>query len=120
MQPARQTSEDQGTTQIRAKVIGSSNASEQAGMGRCAASRLGPGAFGYNARFLPSEAIMGFLASKKVLVTGMISNRSIAYGIAQAMSREGAQLAFTFQGDRIRDRVVTLAEEFGERPGLSL
>lgn len=56
---------------------------------------------------------MGFLASKKVLVTGMISNRSIAYGIAQAMSREGAQLAFTFQGDRIRDRVVALAGEFG-------
>jgi enoyl-[acyl-carrier protein] reductase I len=56
---------------------------------------------------------MGFLAGKKVLITGLISNRSIAYGIAQAMHREGAELAFTHQGDRIRDRVVKLAEEFG-------
>ncbi len=56
---------------------------------------------------------MGFLVGKKVLVTGMISNRSIAYGIAQALAREGAQLAFTFQGDRIRDRTLKLAEEFG-------
>ncbi|MCU0972506.1 MAG: enoyl-ACP reductase FabI [Burkholderiales bacterium] len=56
---------------------------------------------------------MGFLSGKKVLITGLISNRSIAYGIAQAMHREGAELAFTHQGDRIRDRVVKLAEEFG-------
>jgi enoyl-[acyl-carrier protein] reductase I len=55
---------------------------------------------------------MGFLAGRKVLITGLISNRSIAYGIAQAMHREGAQLAFTHQGDRVRDRVVKLAEEF--------
>ncbi len=56
---------------------------------------------------------MGFLADRKVLVTGLISNRSIAYGIAQAAYREGAQLAFTYQGERIRDRVLKLAEEFG-------
>lgn len=83
------------------------------GSGRFPASALGNGAFSYNPRFLPSVAIMGFLASKKVLITGMISNRSIAYGIAQAMSREGAQLAFTYQGDRFRDRVLKLGEECG-------
>jgi enoyl-[acyl-carrier protein] reductase I len=43
----------------------------------------------------------------------MISNRSIAYGIAQAMHREGAELAFTYQGERIRDRVEDMAREFG-------
>lgn len=56
---------------------------------------------------------MGFLANKRILITGMISNRSIAYGIAQAMHREGAELAFTYQGERIRDRVSELAQEFG-------
>jgi enoyl-[acyl-carrier protein] reductase I len=56
---------------------------------------------------------MGFLAGKKVLITGMLSNRSIAYGIAKAMKREGASLAFTYQGEGIRDRVVALATEFG-------
>ena len=56
---------------------------------------------------------MGFLANKRILVTGMISNRSIAYGIAQAMHREGATLAFTYQGERVRDRVLNLAKEFG-------
>ncbi len=56
---------------------------------------------------------MGFLANKRILITGMISNRSIAYGIAQAMQREGAELAFTYQGERVRNRVVDLAKEFG-------
>src|SRR4030065_385941 len=56
---------------------------------------------------------MGFLANKRILITGMISNRSIAYGVAQAMHREGAELAFTYQGERIRDRVSELAQEFG-------
>lgn len=55
---------------------------------------------------------MGFLANKRFLITGMISNRSIAYGVAQAMHREGAQLAFTYQGERVRDRVIGLASEF--------
>ena len=55
---------------------------------------------------------MGFLANKRILITGMISNRSIAYGIAQAMHREGAQLAFTYQGDRVRERVLELAKAF--------
>jgi len=56
---------------------------------------------------------MGFLAGRKVLVTGLVSSRSIAYGVAQAARREGADLAFTYQGERVRDRVVKLAEEFG-------
>ncbi|MDD5404647.1 MAG: enoyl-ACP reductase FabI [Sulfuricella sp.] len=56
---------------------------------------------------------MGFLANKKILITGLISNRSIAYGIAQAMRREGAELAFSYQGEKIRDRVSELARELG-------
>ncbi len=56
---------------------------------------------------------MGFLANKRILVTGMISNRSIAYGVAQAMYREGAELAFTYQGERVKDRVIEMAKEFG-------
>ncbi|MBA2352031.1 MAG: enoyl-ACP reductase FabI [Burkholderiales bacterium] len=56
---------------------------------------------------------MGFLQDKKVLITGLLSNRSIAYGIAKAMQREGATLAFTYQSEKIRDRVIDLAKEFG-------
>ena len=56
---------------------------------------------------------MGFMSDKKVLITGMLSNRSIAYGIAKAMHREGAALAFTFQGEGVKDRVTALAAEFG-------
>jgi enoyl-[acyl-carrier protein] reductase I len=55
---------------------------------------------------------MGFLTNKRILITGMISNRSIAYGVAQAMHREGAELAFTYQGERIKERVMGLAQEF--------
>lgn len=55
---------------------------------------------------------MGFLANKRILITGMISTRSIAYGIAQAMHREGANLAFTYQGERVRGRVEELAKTF--------
>lgn len=58
---------------------------------------------------------MGFLANKKILITGLLSNRSIAYGIAKAVHREGAQLAFSYQGDRLRDRVAELAAEFGSK-----
>jgi enoyl-[acyl-carrier protein] reductase I len=56
---------------------------------------------------------MGFLTGKKILITGLISNRSIAYGIASACRREGAELALTYQGDRARDRVLEFAKEFG-------
>jgi len=58
--------------------------------------------------------MMGFLDNKKILVTGLLSNRSIAYGIAKAAKREGAELAFSYAGgDKIRDRVVQLASDFG-------
>ena len=56
---------------------------------------------------------MGFLANKRVLITGLISNRSIAYGIAQAMHREGAELAFTYVNDKVKDRVEEMAGDFG-------
>ena len=56
---------------------------------------------------------MGFLQEKKILITGIASNRSIAYGVARAMHREGAELAFTYQGDKLRDRVEKFAGEFG-------
>jgi enoyl-[acyl-carrier protein] reductase I len=56
---------------------------------------------------------MGFLANKRILVTGMLSSRSIAYGVARAMHREGAELAFTYQGERVKERVVDMAREFG-------
>ncbi|MBI5435685.1 MAG: enoyl-ACP reductase FabI [Nitrosomonadales bacterium] len=58
---------------------------------------------------------MGFLANKRILITGMLSNRSIAYGTAKAMRREGAELAFTYQGERIRDRVSELARDFDSK-----
>ena len=56
---------------------------------------------------------MGFLAGKRFLITGVLSNRSIAYGIARACRREGAELAFTYQGARFKDRVSEFAAEFG-------
>ncbi len=56
---------------------------------------------------------MGMLANKKILITGLLSNRSIAYGVAKAMHREGAELAFTYQGEGVRERVTRLATEFG-------
>ena len=55
---------------------------------------------------------MGFLAGKRILITGLLSNRSIAYGIAKAMHREGAELAFTYQNERFKDRVARLASDF--------
>jgi enoyl-[acyl-carrier protein] reductase I len=56
---------------------------------------------------------MGFLSGKRALVTGIASHRSIAWGIAQAMHREGASLAFTYQNERLRDRVAEAAQQFG-------
>ena len=55
---------------------------------------------------------MGFLAKKKILITGLLSQRSIAYGVAKAMKREGAELAFTYAGEGIRERVQKLAADF--------
>ena len=56
---------------------------------------------------------MGFLAGKRLLITGVLSNRSIAYGIARACHREGAELAFSYQGERFKERVSEFAAEFG-------
>jgi len=55
---------------------------------------------------------MTFLAHKRILIAGLLSNRSIAYGSAKAMHREGAQLAFTYQGEGVRERVEKLIAEF--------
>lgn len=56
---------------------------------------------------------MGFLAGKRLLITGLLSNRSIAYGIARACHREGAELAFSYVGERFRGRIDEFAAEFG-------
>ena len=58
---------------------------------------------------------MGFLAGKKLLITGLLSNRSIAYGIARACRREGAELAFSYVGERFRQRTIDFAQEFGSQ-----
>lgn len=55
---------------------------------------------------------MSFLSGKRILITGVLSNRSIAYGIARACHREGAELAFTYVGERFLDRVTQIAREF--------
>ncbi|MES1925673.1 enoyl-ACP reductase [Salinisphaera sp. T31B1] len=52
---------------------------------------------------------MGFLEGKKALITGLASERSIAYGIAQAMRAQGAEIALTYQGDKLKDRVEKMA-----------
>jgi enoyl-[acyl-carrier protein] reductase I len=56
---------------------------------------------------------MGFLAGKRLLITGVLNNRSIAYGIARACHREGAELAFSYQGERFKDRITEFAAELG-------
>ncbi|MDP1791603.1 MAG: enoyl-ACP reductase FabI [Methylibium sp.] len=55
---------------------------------------------------------MGFLAGKRLLITGLLSNRSIAYGIARACKREGAELAFSYVGERFKGRTTDFAREF--------
>ena len=59
---------------------------------------------------------MGLLADKKILITGLLSSRSIAYGIAQACRREGATLAFTYANEDLKERVVKLVADFGSAP----
>ena len=56
---------------------------------------------------------MGFLQGKRALITGIASERSIATGIAEAMHREGAELAFTYQNEKLRTRVENAAAEYG-------
>ena len=56
---------------------------------------------------------MPLLAGRRILVTGLLSNRSIAYGVAKAARREGAELAFTYQNERFKERVEDMAKELG-------
>jgi enoyl-[acyl-carrier protein] reductase I len=56
---------------------------------------------------------MGFLAGKKLLITGVLSNRSIAYGIARACHGQGAELAFSYVGERFKERITEFAADFG-------
>lgn len=56
---------------------------------------------------------MALLKNKRILITGLISDRSIAYGVAEAMHREGAELAFTYQSERFRERVTDMANKLG-------
>jgi enoyl-[acyl-carrier protein] reductase I len=55
---------------------------------------------------------MGFLSGKKLLITGVLSNRSIAYGIAKACHAQGAELAFSYVGERFKDRITEFAADF--------
>ncbi len=61
---------------------------------------------------------MALLTDRRILVTGVLSTRSIAYGVAKACQREGATLAFTYVNDDLRDRVTKIAAEFGPCPVL--
>ncbi len=56
---------------------------------------------------------MGFLAGKKLLITGVLSNRSIAYGIAKACHAQGAEMAFSYVGERFKERITEFAADFG-------
>jgi len=56
---------------------------------------------------------MGFLTGKRALIVGLASNRSIAWGIAEAMHREGAELAFTYQNEKLQERVEKMATQCG-------
>ena len=58
---------------------------------------------------------MGFLSGKKILITGLLSNRSIAYGVAKACQQQGAELAFSYVGERFRGRIEEFADEFGSK-----
>ncbi len=58
---------------------------------------------------------MGFLDGKRALITGVASNRSISWGIAQAMAREGAQLALTFENDKLGERAEKFAAQLGSQ-----
>src|SRR5690606_34858880 len=61
--------------------------------------------------YIREDHHMGILNGKRILVTGVLSNRSIAYGIAQACKQQGAELAFTYVGERFKDRVIEYAKE---------
>ena len=61
---------------------------------------------------------MGFMAGKKALIVGVASDRSIATGIAEAFVREGAEVAFTYQNDKLKSRVEKLSERLGQNTDL--
>ena len=73
--------------------------------------------FSYASRLEKGHA-MGMLSGKRALIVGVASKLSIAYGIAEAMHREGAELAFTYQNDKLKDRVLGFAEGWGTSPDL--
>lgn len=58
---------------------------------------------------------MGFLTGKRLLITGVLSNRSIAYGIAKACKAQGAELAFSYVGERFKDRITEFAADFDSK-----
>jgi enoyl-[acyl-carrier protein] reductase I len=58
---------------------------------------------------------MGFLAGKKLLITGVLSNRSIAYGIAKSCHAQGAELAFSYVGERFKERITEFAADFDSK-----
>jgi len=61
------------------------------------------------------SAHSGFLSGKKLLITGVLSNRSIAYGIAKACYEQGAELAFSYVGERFKDRITEFANDFNSK-----
>ena len=63
---------------------------------------------------------MGFLAGKRAVIVGLASNRSIAWGIAQAFKAQGAELAFNYQSEKLRGRVEKMAAELGSEIALPL
>ncbi|MBH97393.1 MAG: enoyl-[acyl-carrier-protein] reductase FabI [Rhodospirillaceae bacterium] len=63
---------------------------------------------------------MGFLSGKRAIITGLASNRSIAWGIAQALKAQGAELAFTYQNEKIQERVKKMSAEVGSQISLPL
>jgi hypothetical protein len=62
-----------------------------------------------------AESIMGFLSGKRALIVGVAGERSIARGIAKAMHREGAELAYTYQNDKLKERVEKVASQTGSQ-----
>src|SRR4029079_14944151 len=58
---------------------------------------------------------MGFLTGKKLLITGVLSNRSIAYGVAKSCHAQGAELAFSYVGERFKERITEFAAEFDSK-----
>lgn len=63
---------------------------------------------------------MGILTGKRALIVGVASDRSIAWGIAQAMHAHGAELAFSYAGDKFKERVIPLADSIGSKLTMQL